>query len=492
MIHLLREIVRPVGALAEALQQMQRAAGRGVDGMVSRLFHPGSRALGNEVDFMDNAPVPPPEPDITCPPGKLDPASPAEGPDLNAASGDDGGTDDDAASCRPAVQRQLEKAAVVMLYSQEDPDNPDVTVPSASDPAVPVGVDLARDLCRFDVLMKPSLVPAGVWSATRVGQVVGTLQGRFRLAPEDFAVAPGREPPPTALDPTHPQRFVLLDGRFAFNDQPQSSVTAYASGTTLPVIESGAAQLRLSGVLFVTGGCGRLQGLPGTGTLTGLLMPPDRVRCVAVLRFLDLAGTLLYSSRLSPVQYDENADPSVVYLTFRGEPDPDNPRMLITNKGGGWRGAHMSELLRLTYVAFDLGAERSGLRTRTVVVPIVGKVTHTTLFHTPDADGLPTAFSMQNIVFTFFDEQQNALGTLQVPRVEGIVAARTLSGNPAPAFQIAGCGAVSAGTGPLSGDGTVMINAALTLTPDAFSTLYVLRIIDTEGRLRDTTTTPSP
>jgi hypothetical protein len=60
-----------------------------------------------------------------------------------------------------------------------------------------------------------------------------------------------------------------------------------------------------------------------------------------------------------------------------------------------------------------------------------------------------------------------------------------LPGVEAPVFRVAGFGPLEGGTGTFLGaEGLVTVNAALTLFPNAFSTLYVLRIHDPESRIR--------
>lgn len=382
-----------------------------------------------------------------------------------------------------ATARELGKAAAFMLFSHETVGEPDEVVnwPDGSDQII--GINLAREVRRLEIVMRPALSKEGPWSATRLGQVVGRLTARFRLAPEDFLAVPGQEPPPTALDPTRPQPFVLLDGQVRLNDRPKTGLRVFAVGTTAPTAAADN-QLDLRGVCHVVGESGRLRGRPGVGALTGTLTVPNRVRCAFVVRVPAATGDLITRSALHPVWWtQEEADHRTAFLTLRGEADPDSPRMLIPGGSGGRaRGAHMVERLRVTYVAFDLGSDRSGFRARTVLGPVVAQVTHSTVFR-PGAGGAPDELEMRDVIFTFFAADGGQLGTVRADRVTGAVVSGAGLGGADTARQIVGVGPVTAANGPLAAPGTVMVTGALSLFPDAFSTLYVLRLTDPAGRL---------
>jgi hypothetical protein len=495
----LRELVRLpaaaaaawMGAVGQALRGVRRAAGRSVDGVVSRAVHGLSRAADYEVDPMTD--LHSAEPPPTACPGEGPEASPAMGPgpgtpgEATAARLFDPpaglSADEAAATGRAGVLTKLEKAAVFLMFSGAEPATPDAPVFTPEGQGVLAGFDLLRDLRRLDVDMRTPGPATAVWAQNHTGQAVGRLRARFRVAPDDFDPTPGREPPPTALDPSRPQRFVLLDGGVDFGDRPQSGVSGHGVGRTIPATEGGRPVLRLGAVVRLLDGRGRLKGLGGLGVVAGVLAPPDRIQGVVVLRILDPAGAVTAATALNPVQWVPDPDPLMALLTLRGEADPDNPRMPISAPGGGVRGAHMSELLRLARTGFDLAPDRKGVRARTTVGPVVARLTHTTLFRA-SATG-EASFEMKDVVFTFINGQGADVGTLRVGSVAGAVEVGGLPGVAAPVIQVAGFGPLDGGTGPFLGaEGLVTVNVALTLYPNAFSSLYVLRLLDPAERLR--------
>jgi hypothetical protein len=474
-----------LGALAEALRGMQRAAGQGVDGAVSRVVHDLSRATPHQGDRMTDQPVsgtPPADPPAEggrAPAGA--PAAPAGwmlGPPAGVAA------EEASEYRRQGVTRQLERTATFVLFSSENPDEPDVPVFAPDAPDTLIGIDLVKDMRRLDPRMNTRLSSTGAWATNHTGQVMATLHARFRAAPDDFDARPGREPPPTALDATRSQRFVVLDGRLQFPDWSESGTHGFGVGRTFPVTEGGIPKLRMGAVVQVLEGRGRLAGHGALGVVTGVITPPDRIQCCFVLRVLDPQGRLAADTELTPLQWVADPDPAAVYLVFRGEADPDNPRMVIGAPHGGVRGAHMTELLRLVTTGFDLGRSGRGVRSRTVAGPVVARLTHTTYFHVP-APPEPAAFEMQDVLFTFFDEHGRGLGTLRAPSIAGTAAVNELPDTASPALQIAGFGPLAGGTGPfLAAEGMATVNAALCVYPNAFSTFYLLRVLDPSGALR--------
>src|SRR5262249_27085333 len=158
-----------------------------------------------------------------------------------------------------SVIRRLEKAAAFLLFSGEDPADPDAVVFSPQVPGGVAGLDIFRDLRRLDVDMRSPEPLTAAWARNHTGQAVGRLGARFRVAPGDFDPSPGREPPPTPLDPSRPQPFVLLGARVDFDDRARSGAGGYGAGRTFPATEGGRPLLHLGAVLRLTEGRGRLK-----------------------------------------------------------------------------------------------------------------------------------------------------------------------------------------------------------------------------------------
>ena len=77
------------------------------------------------------------------------------------------------------------------------------------------------------------------------------------VIPDGFEAAPGREPPPTELDPTRSQRFTMLDGEMRTRDRYGSGFRGFGAGRTFPLMVNGTMQLRIGAVINVLEGFGR-------------------------------------------------------------------------------------------------------------------------------------------------------------------------------------------------------------------------------------------
>lgn len=319
---------------------------------------------------------------------------------------------------------------------------------------------------------------------------IAHIHGRLTPIPDDFVPGPGLAPPPTLLNPFHPQRFALLDGRLGFRDRKASGLQIFGTGRTFPVTVDGRQALRLGAVLDVLAGAGDLAGLPGeafpgaTLVLDGLLRPPDALRLHLLLRIQDPAGRLEAREPLVPAEAGlAPPDPGTVTLFLCGEADPQRPARLLSGPEGRLIGAQISESLRL--VRFDDALGTSGLlRTRTEAGPLVG--TRSSLLYCDfQSPGAVIPLQTMGGVFSLHDPAGRGLGSLHANLVEGRAFRTALPGVATPAFRIGGFGPIKGGTGELAGlSGMVSLNAGLSVSPRAFSNLYVLRLEDPAGRLR--------
>ncbi len=422
--------------------------------------------------------------------GKLRRVPPPGDPDQRTAAG---------------MSAALTPAAHLVVFSSADPDRPNTPIMMATNAlgslllesgAVPamgaigslVGPHLLEPLAsamplsligvevheRLHPLEIRGTVPdqrRGVRASNAVCKPFGTLSMRWMLAPDDFEPVVGLTPPPTPLDPTRSQKFVMLDGRQHYDDGRETGLRAFGSGRTYPAVVNGQAQLRIAAVVDVLEGFGRLKGLSGTIVVNGYVLPPNGLFISFFARFLDPDGLVLTPGPVpagEPLP-DFDPDPTTTFLLLVGEPtdDPQGPRV--------------DEQLRLMHTGFDVGAH-AGLSSFESDGPVVGRVTADLEFDAADSRAT-RPIRTRNGVFTFTDRAGHVVGTLSADMVEGQAFESTVDGQPL--FRFGGFGPLIKGTGAFDGAvGMMSTCGAISVGPHAQANVYVIRLADPGGRYR--------
>jgi hypothetical protein len=382
-----------------------------------------------------------------------------------------------------AVSRMLKSAAYLPIFSVSDPARPNIPIPSPYRPDRLIGVEVREDLHRFEADADP---PAGGVIRTRkqVGEPVASVGIRWMVAPDDFEAAPGRTPPPTELDPTRSQRFVMLDGRMSFKDRAGSGFRAFGTGRTFPALVGGRPQLRIGAVITILEGFGGFQGLPGTVSVNGYIQPPTGLALNFILRVMDPDGRLRAASGLRPLRAIPDPDPDTAFLVLLGEPDPGRPTTLQPQPDGRVR-ASVHERLRLVGLGFDLHGPQ-GVRSRARERLVVGTLSGVLHFNPNDPNPV-TPIQTTDGLFTFCDRNRPdvVVGTLAANVIEGRGFRTPLAGAPMPVFRFGGFGPFLGGTGPFrDAVGMMSLNAAISVFPRTLSNLYVLRVADPDRRFR--------
>jgi len=333
-----------------------------------------------------------------------------------------------------------------------------------------IGVEVHEELHRFDIAGQPPDAQRGVRAGNRVAEHIAAVTMRWMIAPDDFVPVLDKVPPPTALDMTKSQKFVMLGGRMTFRDKAQSGLRGFGSGRTFPATIRGKSQLRIAAIVNVIEGFGNLKGLSGTIVVNGYVQPPKGLFINFVARFIDPNGQLRSRVALNAVQPIPEPDPSTTFLAFIGEPLPD-PAV------PGGAAEKTTEWLRLIHTGFDLGAnDLEGLRTFVDHGPVVGSVTATRKIGA--SDGAMTHFTTNDGLFTFTDPSGRTIGTLRANIVEGKTFRDSAAGQPVE--RLAGFGPLLGGTGVFDGAiGMMTVNAGV-----GVSSLYVIRVSDPDGRYR--------
>jgi hypothetical protein len=379
------------------------------------------------------------------------------------------------------VSRLLQKAAYFSIFSMPDPAQPDIPIPSPSNPNALIGVEVHEQLHRFELEVDPPTPDGCIRARKRIGQAVARVQIRWMVIPDEFQAGPGLVPPPTELDPGRSQRFAMLDGQMTWRDRAGSGFKAFGTGRTFPVMVGGKPQLRLGAVIDILEGFGRFRGLPGTISVNGYITPPQGLALNFILRFADPEGRLRATSTIAPLRPVADPDPDTVFLMVLGEVDPDHPTTIEQTSAGLRASVH--ERLRLVRIGFDLGGAQ-GVRSRTSEGPLVGTLSGTLLFNPFDPNPVTPIQTLDGL-FTFFDRRGRTVATLKANIVEGRGFRTTLPGAPGPIYRFGGFGPFLGGTGVFQDAvGMISLNAAISVFPRTLSNSYVLRVSDPDGRFR--------
>jgi hypothetical protein len=386
------------------------------------------------------------------------------------------------ASAAPAdvegVHRLLMRAIYAPMFSVPNPDRPNV--PIASPAGRLFGVDVNEMLHRFE-LRTAAPDRTGFQHENRIGEAIGRVHIRWMVAPDNFDAAPGLVPPPTVLDPTRSQRFVMLDGDLRFRDGPHSGFHAFGAGRTFPTLTPQGPQLQVGAVINLLEGFGRLRGLPGTIVVNGHIRPPNELALNLMGRFVDPAGRLAARSAVDRVRPMRPMDRGTTFVAVLGENDPDRPTEPVFAADGRMLGARVQERLRLVRLEFDSAS--TGIEGRARVGSPVGRVTATLYFDATDPRPVLPIRTTDG-VFTFEDVDGRVVGTIRADMVEGRAFRTALPGAPTSVFRFGGFGPITGGSGAFAGvAGLMSMNAAISTRPPTLSNLYVLRLLVPDATL---------
>lgn len=414
---------------------------------------------------------------------------PARGPDVTPAPPQQQGTG--ARTYSPEVlQRLVDQAATFNAFSLPDASEPAVAIRGQANGGRGNGGDVigfrvCEDLHRFAVNVRAPTAEDGLRASNVMGESYGTFRHRWMLAPDDFVAAPGREPPPTALDTSRSQRFIMLDGVCTFGDG-QNGFRGFGAGKTFIMDDGGQRHLLAATVGTILEGFGSFKGHEeGTYVHCGSLSAERGFTGSMLLRVMDAQGTLRTSSRLSAPKQQTSPERDITYIVFRGqavESDPVTPRF---GNDKQLRGLTVVQGLRLISLSSE-GGGRGGPRSSTRVGQVIGQITA----HVDFNPAAPGGTALNPIPFTTFDELNftdssgRDLGGFTADSSEGRVFSIAVAGQGG--IRFGGVGQILSGTGPFQGmRGLMTDNSVVIFQPHVSASLYVLRVHDPDGRFRD-------
>jgi hypothetical protein len=385
------------------------------------------------------------------------------------------------------VQHHLDQAAYLSMIAAPDTNRKSTRILTDGGPGNCIGIEGTRMLHRFDVIAQVPIAEKGLTAVNRLGQPCGTLSSRWFMIPDDYQALPGQQPPPTRLDPSRSQRFVMLDECFKFGDD---GFYGFGAGCTLPVKWGGQPQLMAGGIGNLMKGFGKFAGLVGTFVLNGCFLEGQGYQGSITCRVFDPERKLRHGRPLPPFTPTHDIEPDVTYIMWRGQKkDPTQKSSLIIGPDGQPQGLRTPAELRSIHLDFA-SRKQSGVRTVMSIGEVIGKLDAAILFNplNPGAPGTatqPIPFQTRN-KYEFTNHEGRTVGTVEGFVSEGRVFNVALQGLPGqPAIRFGGYGLLEGGTGTFTGiEGTLAVNSSVGISPHALSLLQWLRVYDPEGKYR--------
>jgi hypothetical protein len=378
----------------------------------------------------------------------------------------------------------LQKAAYFSIFSVPDPNQLSEGIPLI--PFIPTSIYKIRITeapHRHQLSITPPTADCGFRShAIGSNQQIARQQLLLEVMPNNFEAGFGRTPPPTLLLPFLSQRFYMSEGVFDFLDPEASGFRAHAVGRFFPIRVGGQLFLRIGSIVEILTYLGRLQGLVGNLVVNGYTTPPQIFANNFIIRFVDPEGRLTSDAPIPPSEPRlPDPEPNIAFLPLMAELHPDYPLVIKPARDGKKKQIELVQRLRLVESTFDV---RPTLRSRTVAGEVVGEQKTTLVFDPDDPHEVIPLFSIHSEC-KFFAEGHKLIGTLKANLFEGRAFRTHLRQLEAPFFRITGYGPFIEGTGQFKGIvGQISVNGALSLTPGALSSMYMLRMVDPLQRFK--------
>jgi hypothetical protein len=383
-----------------------------------------------------------------------------------------------------AVQDQVDQAAYFNMFSMpgRSASNSSIVAPDNSNRVI--GVNVQETLHRFSVDTHAPTAQTPLRACNRLGESVGQFTHRWLVIPDDFMALPLREPPPTPLDLTRSQRFVMLDGLCTFGDG-RDGFRGFGAGHTVPVSTSRGPEILAITVGTILEGFGSFKGHEeGTYVHCGSLSPSRGFTGNLLLRVVDREGTFRADDRLPEgVAARPGPEPGITYIMFRGQAVPSDPVTPRIGPDGHPVGVVVEQGLRLFEADFDF-SKSCGLRSTARVGPYIGRIIAN--IHPFDPGGTPLSpipFATLDEMVFFDSPGGRRVGSFKSDCDEGRQFATRVAGQPA--IRFGDVGRILSGTGPFQGiKGLMTDNSLVVLSPHLSASVYMLRLYDPAGRFR--------
>jgi len=384
------------------------------------------------------------------------------------------------------VQQLVDRASWINVFAVPSVNQPSSAIRAPGDSKNIIGMECSEALSRFEIKVDLPSVEFGVRASNTVGEAVGRLDLLWRLIPDDFLAGPASRPPPTSLDKSRAQRFVIEKGTFTFGEG-SDGFRSFGTGRTFPTVVNERAQLFAAAIGNITEGFGKFSGLEGTYVLSGHLTEDQAFSGAILIRVVDPGEVLRARTPIPPIESRADSESGITYLIIRSQ--KSGPSMLTTfnlGSGGDVRGVNVPQELREVHLTFaSPGAEgpRSEIEIGSVVGEEIGFV-HTTPGGAGAADDPIIFQGVGNYWFT--STEGHIVGTFTAQFLEGRNFAMQLAGAPGQqAFRFGFFGPLLNGSGCFDGaEGMLLGSTGVGISPHVLSNVYILRLKDPEGKFR--------
>ena len=397
------------------------------------------------------------------------------------------------------VQHLLDEAAYFPMFSIPNCNRSPLILSPGSSNAL-IGMHIRERLHRFSIVLDPPGRNA-ISIHNTVGEPLATFEHRWMFAPDGFGALPGVEPPPTVLDTSRSQRFVMLDSICKF-DNRKDGFRGFGTGRTYPMTINGQPQLLAGAIGILMEGFGKFQGLQGIYTYCGSISPDSGFTGNLLCRVMDFHGVLRTHRSLPELRAIECPDPDTIYSLFRGQKKNKHEKTnYIFGPKGELEGFELHPQIRILNI--DCALDDSGhLHSSCSIGPVIGTFGSYVFFNilNPGAPGTPTA------PITFTDYDDNVFTDREGVEVGGFGfdgGAGSRFGHAAPfagegrtftlslpsapgqqALRFGGYAPIVNDRGLFKGvQGLVSDNSVVGVAPHAIATAYVARMSDPHHKL---------
>lgn len=383
------------------------------------------------------------------------------------------------------LQRVVDQAAYFNLHSTPHVSESRITIRGGGKEIL--GLRVEESLRRFHIHTYQPTADQPFRATNVGGEIAGTFTHRWMFIPDDYSARPDSNPPPTALDPSRSQRFVMLDGICRLGDE-KDGFSGFGTGKTYPVNENGHAQLLVTAIGTLVEGFGKFKGHDEcTYVYCGTLDPERGFTGNLMIRAMDRQGTLRSTRTLPSIRAEREVEPDVTYVILRGQATPTDIVAPRLGSDGQFLGLKVEQ--GVTMISVDATYKgRKNPRSVTRLGPLVGKLSAEIEFN-PNAPGgtrfNPIPFTTVDTL-TFPDHSECPLGSFVANLVDGRVFNLEIpKASGQKAIRFGGTGPLQNGTGVFEGiQGLMTDNSVVMFTPHVSASIYVLRIHDPEGRYR--------
>jgi hypothetical protein len=393
------------------------------------------------------------------------------------------------------IQHLIDQAAIFNLFTISGSLHSNAAIHASDDADGVIGVRTSKILHRFDVDLQLPSLEGDVRATNIVGEPAGGLDLRWLVIPHDFMAEPGREPPPTLLDPSRSQRFAMQEGTFTLGDG-SDGFHSFGTGRTFPMMIGGRPKLIAAAVGNIMEGFGKFRGYEGNYTLCGNLTSDQGFLGHIVVRIVDPDGNLRTQAQLPPLELGQDADPDATFLVWVGQKGkgPEQENRFSMAPDGQPRGLNISTELKRVHVGFTTHGPRGIQSTDLQTGAVIGREIGFGPLPPPGARTAGTALSPVSFEgvahYSLYDGAGKTIGAITTNVLEGRRFDMELAGAPGePAFRFGFFGPVVFGSGCFRGAEGIFYGASgSVLRPPpgdhVVTHFYVARLNDPEGKFR--------